>query len=82
MKHTQVSIALLLSIFLSTFAVAQMHMMGHSKMHMKSDTSIVKDTSKVTGHDKYSCPMHPEIIRDKPGSCPICEMDLVPKKPE
>lgn len=26
---------------------------------------------------KYSCPMHPEIIRDEPGSCPICGMDLV-----
>lgn len=27
---------------------------------------------------KYTCPMHPEIIRDGPGSCPICGMDLVP----
>jgi len=26
---------------------------------------------------KYTCPMHPEIIRDKPGQCPICGMDLV-----
>ena len=28
----------------------------------------------------YTCPMHPEIIRDKPGNCPICGMKLVPKK--
>ncbi len=28
----------------------------------------------------YTCPMHPNIIRDKPGSCPICGMDLVEKK--
>lgn len=27
---------------------------------------------------QYTCPMHPEIIRDQPGSCPICGMDLVP----
>ncbi len=27
---------------------------------------------------QYTCPMHPEIIRDVPGSCPICGMDLVP----
>jgi heavy metal translocating P-type ATPase len=27
---------------------------------------------------QYSCPMHPEIIRDQPGACPICGMDLVP----
>jgi Cu+-exporting ATPase len=27
---------------------------------------------------KYTCPMHPEIIRDQPGDCPICGMALVP----
>lgn len=26
---------------------------------------------------KYVCPMHPQIVRDEPGSCPICGMDLV-----
>ncbi|RUT88302.1 MULTISPECIES: heavy metal translocating P-type ATPase [unclassified Mesorhizobium] len=27
---------------------------------------------------QYTCPMHPEIIRDEPGSCPICGMALEP----
>ncbi len=31
---------------------------------------------------KYVCPMHPNIIRDKPGSCPICGMTLVEKEAE
>ncbi|GEN74642.1 heavy metal translocating P-type ATPase [Chryseobacterium hagamense] len=26
---------------------------------------------------RYTCPMHPEIIREEPGDCPICGMDLV-----
>ena len=26
----------------------------------------------------YTCPMHPEIVRDKPGACPICGMALEP----
>jgi len=26
----------------------------------------------------YTCPMHPEIKSDKPGTCPICHMDLIP----
>jgi hypothetical protein len=26
----------------------------------------------------YTCPMHPQIRRDKPGDCPICGMTLVP----
>jgi len=29
---------------------------------------------------KYTCGMHPMIIVDEPGSCPICGMDLVPLK--
>ena len=28
---------------------------------------------------KYVCPMHPQIIKDEEGSCPICGMDLVPR---
>jgi Cu(I)/Ag(I) efflux system membrane fusion protein len=27
---------------------------------------------------KYTCPMHPQIVTDKPGECPICHMTLVP----
>jgi len=30
-------------------------------------------------HDQYTCPMHPTVIQDKPGSCPVCGMDLVGK---
>jgi len=35
---------------------------------------------KVVDHDlagKWVSPMHPEIIRDEPGACPVCGMDLV-----
>jgi len=28
----------------------------------------------------YVCPMHPEVVQDRPGKCPKCGMDLVPKK--
>ena len=41
-------------------------------------------TQQITSSDirgKYTCPMHPEIIRDAPGSCPICGMDLVSLQP-
>lgn len=26
----------------------------------------------------YTCSMHPQIMQDKPGTCPICHMDLIP----
>jgi P-type Cu+ transporter len=33
-------------------------------------------------HAPYTCPMHPEVVKDEPGSCPICGMDLVPLTPD
>ena len=38
---------------------------------------IARQPKPVAGQ-KYTCPMHPEIIRDAPGSCPICGMALEP----
>src|SRR5690242_2187600 len=31
------------------------------------------------GSAQWTCPMHPEIVRDAPGSCPICGMALEPR---
>jgi Cu(I)/Ag(I) efflux system membrane fusion protein len=27
----------------------------------------------------FTCPMHPDVLNEGPGICPICKMDLVPK---
>ena len=35
-------------------------------------------TAPVASGTRYTCPMHPEIVRDAPGSCPKCGMTLVP----
>src|SRR2546426_3000926 len=32
-----------------------------------------------TPKTEYTCPMHPEIVRGAPGSCPICGMALEPR---
>ena len=32
--------------------------------------------------EQWTCPMHPEIVKDEAGSCPICGMDLVPMQPD
>ena len=34
----------------------------------------------MTNSSLYTCPMHPEVIKDIPGKCPGCGMDLIPKK--
>jgi len=45
-------------------------------------------SGRAAGHKKaaptsaqYTCPMHPEILRDAPGTCPICGMALEPIVP-
>jgi hypothetical protein len=41
-----------------------------------------KNKVSHTQHDpkqKYTCSMHPQVVLDKPGNCPICGMELVPK---
>lgn len=46
----------------------------------KAPTPAPEDASHAAHTASYTCPMHPQIIRDQPGTCPICGMDLVPVK--
>lgn len=41
-----------------------------------------KSGSPAAAARRYHCPMHPEIVRDTPGECPICGMHLVPFEEE
>lgn len=43
-----------------------------------SCNSDKKESSSEQVH-QYTCPMHPQIVKDSPGNCPICKMDLVPQ---
>ena len=36
-----------------------------------------KKTTKVNKDEYYTCSMHPQIMEDKPGNCPICHMELI-----
>jgi Cu+-exporting ATPase len=48
------------------------HHAGHA-LHARDDA--------VAAGTRWTCPMHPEIVRDGPGSCPICGMALEPMMP-
>ncbi|MBL7872410.1 MAG: efflux RND transporter periplasmic adaptor subunit [Cyclobacteriaceae bacterium] len=43
---------------------------------------VIACTTNESAHnhaDTYTCPMHPTVLSDRPGSCPVCGMDLVRK---
>jgi Cu+-exporting ATPase len=52
----------------------------HAHCHANHGAAPV-DPAIVPAGSKWTCPMHPEIVRDGPGSCPICGMALEPMMP-
>ena len=53
---------------------------SHDHHHGHAEPQTVAEAAQATPPQgaKYTCPMHPQIVRDAPGSCPICGMALVP----
>jgi Cu+-exporting ATPase len=51
----------------------------HHPAPMSHDARPAAATAAQPG--QWTCPMHPEIVRDEPGSCPICGMALEPAMP-
>src|SRR5215471_15289025 len=49
--------------------------------HASSPTHVEPAAIVSAGQGKveYICPMDPEVVRDKPGACPICGMALEPR---
>lgn len=56
---------------------------GHDHAHAGCEHhgSARHAPTKAAEGAKWTCPMHPEIVRDGPGSCPICGMALEPLTP-
>jgi membrane fusion protein, copper/silver efflux system len=48
-----------------------------AQRHGKSGSRVDHAHATIQGAEKYQCPMHPTIVQDHPGDCPICGMKLV-----
>jgi Cu(I)/Ag(I) efflux system membrane fusion protein/cobalt-zinc-cadmium efflux system membrane fusion protein len=51
-----------------------------AKQTSKQPRSAQRREGRNHGKTVWTCPMHPQIAEDQPGTCPICGMDLVGKK--
>ncbi|HLF15214.1 MAG TPA: efflux RND transporter periplasmic adaptor subunit [Bacteroidota bacterium] len=51
---------------------------NHEAEENRMDTSA-GDSKNEPQSEYYTCPMHPTVVSDKPGSCPVCGMTLVKK---
>lgn len=60
-----------------------MHCEGDKIYHKAGDCPVcgmdlVEERTITSESTQFTCPVHPEIVKDEPGSCPICGMDLIP----
>ncbi|ATC93129.1 efflux RND transporter periplasmic adaptor subunit [Pseudoalteromonas tunicata] len=46
-----------------------------------SEKELITDLLSQNNQQRYVCPMHSHIVKDHPGKCPICGMDLVLVEP-
>jgi Cu+-exporting ATPase len=53
----------------------------HGSDHQHHHSASPAQRTEAAPAGKWTCPMHPEIVRDGPGSCPICGMALEPVTP-
>src|SRR5919205_321499 len=68
-------------VILAGVVLAALYTLGLAFLPTRSSATAAND--EHAGHQhagKYYCPMHPQIVSDQPGQCPICSMSLVPMK--
>lgn len=60
----------MIAAFAAVFVLTETrHSSGKQAVHQHDETEQ---------HQQWTCGMHPQVIRDEPGLCPICAMELTP----
>lgn len=69
MKHALITLLIALAVGAVGYLIGQRQSVPSSPAPIAVADAAAKQA--------YVCPMHPHIVQDHPGTCPICGMDLV-----
>ena len=67
-------VVILVALVASTLVGVGAYWLGHSAA---TDDASSAATPSPEAKARYQCPMHPSVVQDHPGECPICGMQLV-----
>lgn len=74
-KRGLAAVVLLASVPLATYLF--LPRLSGTGLNGNTAVAALPDSNTHKAEKIFLCPMHPEIIQDHPGTCPICGMDLV-----
>src|SRR6184192_525699 len=80
LQRTQANMQKRISILIITFTLAISAAAQVGAIDLNRPGSEHNYEQEHEKKQKYTCPMHPEVITDHPGNCPKCGMTLVPVK--
>jgi len=69
----------MLGVVVAVAAVTRAHKGSATTSNHRQHAADTTVDERATPQTIWTCPMHPQIVEEEPGTCPICGMDLVPK---
>src|SRR6266403_4901205 len=72
------SLSRIFAIFIVIALVVAAFFIGRNFVSRPPSPAATEMATAETRRKLYQCSMHPQIVSDKPGKCPICGMNLEP----